>query len=116
MAGRLLCGCAGPAHLRVSYPPSALTLWTHLALLSAATSAAGCIPKCVQVLKPGGHLSHIMNQGTDQEALGKLQEGGGGPTASLTLVAPNGAQLQEVFELIAAGKVKLEVAQVGCGP
>ena len=51
-----------------------------------------------------------------KEALGKLQEGGGGPTASLTLVAPNGAQLQEVFELIAAGKVKLEVAQVGCGP
>ena len=86
------------------------------AATSIATSPAGCIPKCVQVLKPGGHLSHIMNKGTDQEALTQLQEAGGGPTASLTLVTPNGAQLEEVFELIAAGKVKLEVAKVGCEP
>jgi hypothetical protein len=56
-----------------------------------------------------------MNHGTDQAALNKLNDGGAGPSASLTLVKPNGAQLQEVFELIAAGKVKLEVAKVGLG-
>lgn len=51
---------------------------------------------------------------TDREALDKLQqEGSGGPSASLTLVKPNGAQLAEIFELIAADKVKLEVAKVG---
>jgi hypothetical protein len=31
----------------------------------------------------------------------------------MTLVKPNGAQLAEIFELIAADKVKLEVAKVG---
>lgn len=73
----------------------------------------GSVDKCVKVLKPSGHLSHIMNHGTDKEALAKLQqEGAGGPSASLTLVKPNGAQLSELFELIAADKVKLEVAKV----
>jgi hypothetical protein len=52
-----------------------------------------------------------MNHGTDSEGLQKLKTGGG-PSATMTLVKPNGAQLQEVFELIAAGKVMLEVAKV----
>jgi hypothetical protein len=72
---------------------------------------AGSLEKKATVLKPSGHLSHIMNHGTDSEGLRKLQAGGG-PSASMTLVKPNGAQLQEIFELIAAGKVKLEVAKV----
>jgi len=72
---------------------------------------AGQIAKCAGVLKPSGHLSHIMNHGTDQEALKQVQQGGG-PSACTILVKPNGAQLQEVLELLAAGKVKLEVAKV----
>ena len=65
-------------------------------------------------MKPGGHLSHIANSGSDQGALKKLQESQEGPSASMTFVRPNGAQLQEILELMAAGKVKLEVAKV-CG-
>lgn len=77
-------------------------------------SSTGSVPKLTKVLKPSGHLSHIMNHGTDRDALQKLQDGEG-PSASLTLVKPNGAQLAEIFELIAAGKVKLEVAKVSAG-
>lgn len=80
----------------------------------AATS--GNIPKCVQVLKPTGHLSHIMNHGTDREAIEDMKKAhaeGQGPGVSFTLVQPNGHQLSEVLELIAAGQVKLEVAKVG---
>lgn len=55
-----------------------------------------------------------MNHGTDQAAMQKLQASGAA-TASTTLVKPDGVQLQEIFELIAAGKVKLEVAKVGPG-
>lgn len=73
---------------------------------------AGSLDKLAKVLKPGGHLSHIMNHGTDQAAMQKLQASGA-VTVSTTLVKPDGVQLQEIFELIAAGKVKLEVAKVG---
>jgi hypothetical protein len=42
----------------------------------------------------------------------KHAEGSSQQNASLTLVAPNGAELQEVLKLMAEGKVKLEVAKV----
>jgi hypothetical protein len=81
---------------------------------ACAVCCAGSIDKLAKVLKPGGHLSHIMNHGTDQAAMQKLQASGAA-TASTTLVKPDGVQLQEIFELIAAGKVRLEVAKVGPG-
>lgn len=74
------------------------------------------IPKCVSVLKPTGHLSHIQNLGSDKDAIQamaqKHADGTSQQNASHTIVAPNGAQLEEVLNLMAAGKVKLEVAQV----
>jgi NADPH:quinone reductase-like Zn-dependent oxidoreductase len=94
-------------------PNSIASQIQHMSSPCFSSLTAGNIAKCARVLKPSGHLSHIMNHGTDQDALNKLKEGGAGPSASLTFVKPNGAQLQEMFELIAAGKVKLEVAQVG---
>lgn len=85
----------------------------HLLVHCIRVTPAGSLEKKATVLKSTGHLSHIMNKGTDREGLQKLKEGGG-PSASMTLVKPNGAQLQEIFELIVAGKVKLEVAKVRC--
>lgn len=35
-------------------------------------------------------------------------------SASMTLAKPDGAQLQEIFERVAAGKAKLEVSKVRC--
>lgn len=73
--------------------------------------------KLTKVLKPGGHLSHILNNDADKADIQALQRESeaesDGISASMTLVKPNGAQLREVFELVAAGKVKLEVAKVG---
>jgi hypothetical protein len=46
-----------------------------------------------------GHLSHIMNAGTDNsilDAAKKAHEEGKGPSVGVTLVQPNGAQLQQV--------------------
>lgn len=71
--------------------------------------------RCVAVLKPTGHYSHIANHGTDQEALTQLQaahEQGHGPGVSITRVKPNGAQLNDLFELMASDKLKLEVAKL----
>jgi NADPH:quinone reductase-like Zn-dependent oxidoreductase len=91
---------------------------TFLLLLLLFT---GQVNKLATVLKPGGHLSHIMNNASDKADIQRLQQqheqqqqdgGVEGPSASITLVQPNGSQLAEVFELIAAGKVKLEVAKV----
>lgn len=42
-------------------------------------------------------------------------EGKSQQSAFHVIVAPNGPHLQEVFGLMAAGKVKLEVAKVGEG-
>jgi hypothetical protein len=42
----------------------------------------------------------------------KHAEGSSQQTASHTLVAPNGGELEEVLKLMADGKVKLEVAKV----
>lgn len=81
--------------------------------------AIDCLPdaaaKCVKVLKPAGHYSHIANSGTDNAALKALEAQharGEGPSVSLTLVKPNGRQLEEVLELFASHKVKLEVAKL----
>lgn len=73
---------------------------------------AGQISKLLKVLKPTGHLSHIVNNNADREEVQRLQQQPGGPSASMTLVKPDGPQLREVFDLIAAGKVRLHVAQV----
>jgi hypothetical protein len=71
----------------------------------------------VSVLKATGHISHIQNLGSDKDAIQAMAQrhkvGQSQQNASHTLVAPNGAQLEEVLGLLAAGKVKLEVAKVG---
>jgi hypothetical protein len=71
----------------------------------------------VSVLKATGHISHIQNLGSDKDAIQAMaqrhKQGQSQQSASHTLVAPNGAQLEEVLGLMAAGKVKLEVAKVG---
>uniref|UniRef100_A0A383WHE0 Enoyl reductase (ER) domain-containing protein n=1 Tax=Tetradesmus obliquus TaxID=3088 RepID=A0A383WHE0_TETOB len=67
------------------------------------------------LLKPSGHYSHIMNAGSDNAALQQMQaahKDGKGPGASLTLVKPNGKQLETLFELWEAGTLKLEVHKV----
>lgn len=79
--------------------------------------SADNIPKCLSVLKPDGHLSHIQNLGSDKDRIQAMaqahSEGKSQQNAFHVLVAPNGPQLEEVFGLIAACKVKLEVAKVG---
>jgi NADPH:quinone reductase-like Zn-dependent oxidoreductase len=76
--------------------------------------------KILSVLKPCGHYSHIRNSagpsaGSDTEALLQKQaahKDGKGPSVSITLVAPNGKQLEHLFSLWEVGELKLEVAQV----
>ncbi|WIA42334.1 hypothetical protein OEZ86_008346 [Tetradesmus obliquus] len=81
--------------------------------------AIDCLPdaldKCLSVLKPTGHYSHIQNLGTDPAVVQRLRqqhEAGKGPSISHIFVTPNGAQLEHVLQLMADGKVKLEVAKV----
>ncbi|KAI8468220.1 MAG: putative zinc-binding dehydrogenase [Monoraphidium minutum] len=74
---------------------------------------SGLLQKLLAATKPSGHLSHIMNAGSSDDVMGaaKAAHGAGkGPGVSTTLVTPNGGQLQEIADLISAGKVKLEVA------
>jgi sulfite reductase alpha subunit-like flavoprotein len=57
------------------------------------------LQKLLATLKPGGHLSHILSAGTDNAILDAAKAkaaAGEGPGVSVTLVQPNGAQLQEV--------------------
>jgi NADPH:quinone reductase-like Zn-dependent oxidoreductase len=72
--------------------------------------------KIMSVLKPSGHYTYILNRDTDyaqlQQWLDAHKEGGKGPTASRTLVTPNGEQLEYLFGLWEAGKLKLEVQKV----
>eukprot|EP00882_Tetradesmus_deserticola_P003189 GHRQ01003380.1.p1 GENE.GHRQ01003380.1~~GHRQ01003380.1.p1 ORF type:complete len:233 (+),score=88.23 GHRQ01003380.1:312-1010(+) len=71
--------------------------------------------KITSVLKSSGHYSHIMNTGSNPPLLEQMQAAhkeGKGPGASLTLVKPNGRQLEQLFVMWEAGQVKLEVAQV----
>lgn len=71
------------------------------------------LQKLLSVTKPSGHLSHIMNAGSDNdiiEGAKKAHEEGKGPGVGTILVTPNGGQLQEIADLVAAGKVKLTVA------
>jgi NADPH:quinone reductase-like Zn-dependent oxidoreductase len=82
-------------------------------LLRACTADA--LDKCLSVLKPGGHYSHIQNLGTDPDVMQWLRqqhEAGKGPGVSHIFVTPNAGQLGEVLQMMAAGKVKLEVAKV----
>jgi NADPH:quinone reductase-like Zn-dependent oxidoreductase len=69
---------------------------------------------CLKVLKPSGHLSHIMNKNTDQELLQQVEadhKAGKGPGLTTVLVKPNGHQLGEVAQLIEQGKVKPVVSK-----
>eukprot|EP00775_Hariotina_reticulata_P002603 gene2603-2905_t len=71
--------------------------------------------KLLSVLKPDGHYSHIQNPGTDHAGLKKIAEDhqvGKGPASHLIIVAPNGPQLTQLYELWDSGLLKLEVAKV----
>jgi NADPH:quinone reductase-like Zn-dependent oxidoreductase len=73
---------------------------------------------CLKVLKPAGHLSHIMNKNTNQDKLKQVEadhKAGNGPGLTVVLVKPNGQQLQEVAQLMEQGKVKLVVCKVHVG-
>jgi hypothetical protein len=73
------------------------------------------LDKCLSVLKPSGHYSHIQNLGTDPAVMQRLRqqhEAGKGPSVSHTFVTHNGGQLGQVLQMMADGKVKLEVAKV----
>jgi hypothetical protein len=77
---------------------------------------ADALDKCLSVLKPTGHYSHIQNLGTDPAVMQRLRQqhqAGKGPGLSHIFVTPNGAQLGQVLQLMADGKLKLEVAKVG---
>lgn len=78
----------------------------------SSSFAGELLQKLLAVVKTSGHLSHIMNAGTDAallEAAKEAHAAGKGPDVGTVLVTPNGEQLQEISDLIAAGKVKLEV-------
>lgn len=64
--------------------------------------------KLYAVIKPDGVYSHIFNRGTDHETLQATPEH---LKVHTVLVQPSGSQLQAVADLIAAGKVKLLVAE-----
>jgi NADPH:quinone reductase-like Zn-dependent oxidoreductase len=73
------------------------------------------LAKITALLKPSGHYSYILNRDTDFSRLQQWLEShkaGNGPTASATMVTPNGEQLQHLFGLWEAGKLRLEVQKV----
>jgi hypothetical protein len=58
--------------------------------------------------KTEGYFAHVRNPGTDHEFLEQIQEAaekGEGPKVGLTLVRPNGEQLQKIADLFEEGKV-----------
>lgn len=93
-----------------------ITKPTNLLWFSVITVESGDeILKAVSVLKPTGCYSHIVHPGTDNELLGQMKEKhakGEGVSVVSTFVHPNGSQLQELADLMAANKVKLVVHQV----
>jgi NADPH:quinone reductase-like Zn-dependent oxidoreductase len=73
------------------------------------------LAKVMSILKPTGHYSYILNRDTDFDKLKQWQDAhkaGNGPSVSVTSVTPNGEQLQHLFGLWEAGKLKLEVQKV----
>eukprot|EP00877_Chromochloris_zofingiensis_P015014 jgi/Chrzof1/9767/Cz04g15020.t1 len=84
-------------------------------LVDSMAKSGDEILKAVSVLKPTGCYSHIVHPGTDNELLGQMKEKhakGEGVSVVSTFVHPNGSQLQELADLMAANKVKLVVHQV----
>jgi hypothetical protein len=83
-------------------------------LLRACTADA--LDKCLSVLKPSGHYSHIQNLGTDPDVMQRLKqqhEAGQGPGVSHIFVTPNAGQLGEVLQMMAADAGQLgEVLQM----
>ena len=87
-AARVLCliGCCCSRLLNPPPPPLG---WR----------AGGLLQKLLLVTKPGGHVSHIFNAGTDNSVLEGAQAAhaaGTGPSVGTILVQANGEQLQEV--------------------
>ncbi|PSC70488.1 NADPH:quinone reductase [Micractinium conductrix] len=71
------------------------------------------LQKLLSVTKPSGHLSHILNAGSDEAVMKAAQEAhaaGKGPSVGTILVTPNGEQLQQISNLIGSDAVRLEVA------
>lgn len=71
-------------------------------MVSAPALAGELLQKLLSVTKPGGHLSHILNAGSDDAVMAAAKEAhaaGKGPSVSTTLVQPHGQQLQEVRRL-----------------
>ncbi|GAB4822682.1 hypothetical protein N2152v2_009728 [Parachlorella kessleri] len=69
--------------------------------------------KLFAVTKPSGHFAQIRNSSIDSallEAAKKDHEEGRGPSVGITIVQPDGKQLQHVADLISEGKLKLTVA------
>lgn len=70
--------------------------------------------KAYGLLSKEGYYAHILNSGTSQDFLktiGEAAAAGSGPRTGTTLVAPNGAQLEEIAGFISEGKVKPVVSQ-----
>ncbi len=63
------------------------------------------------MLAPGGTYAHILNTGTSQDRVA-AGEAWTDKKYTTTLVEPNGEQLQQVLDYIAAGKIKLVVERV----
>lgn len=65
----------------------------------SAGTRSNLLQQLLSVTKATGTYSHIFNAGTDNDALEAARaahEAGTGPAVGTVLVAPNGAQLQEV--------------------
>ncbi|CAK0750506.1 hypothetical protein CVIRNUC_001996 [Coccomyxa viridis] len=71
--------------------------------------------RSISVLKPRGHYQQIMNENLSvprvlsRYVMGALHFG---PSYGVTIVKPNGVQLQKIADLISEGKVKVIVDKV----
>ena len=85
---------ARPAFSATPLPPRPPRAHKH-----ACPPPGKLLQQLLGVVKPSGHLSHIMNAGTDSDVLGaagEAHEEGRGPGVGTVLVQPSGEQLQQV--------------------
>jgi len=71
--------------------------------------------RSVSILKPRGHYQQIMNENLSvPRVLARFVKGAlrFGPSYGVTIVKPNGDQLQKIADLISEGKVKVVVDKV----
>ena len=66
-----------------------------------------------KVLVDGGVITHIMNRGTNgaDQRYKAAAESGIGPKFEITLVQPNGPDLQKAAELFDSGKLTIKIAK-----